>query len=120
MNFNDDKHLDVCQNIEAGIKREYDINPRLTDPLCILALDSGKIAIKHRFGFAQNESVASGADARGLVDWFVVVGLERIGKVNDLTLKEYVARLEKIKKSVVFHSGGGSRSYYQFIRSYFP
>ena len=120
MSFSDDKHLDVCQNIEAGIKHEYDLNPRLTDSLCIFGLDNAKIAIKQRFGFAKNESVSSAQDVQGVIEWCVTVGMERIGKVNDLTLKEYVARLEKIKGSVTKHARSGNRGYYEFIKHFMP
>ncbi|MES2952317.1 MAG: hypothetical protein V4858_27635 [Pseudomonadota bacterium] len=120
MSFNDDKHLDVCQNIETGLKHCYEINPRLTDSLCALAIDNAKIAIKQQFGFAKNESVTRAEDAQAVIDWCVTVGLERIGKINDLTLKEYVARLEKIKGSVVRHSKDGKRSYYEFVRNFLP
>jgi hypothetical protein len=113
MDFKDEKHLDVCQNIEYGLKHCYAINPRLTDSLCALAIDNAKIAIKQQFGFAKNEHVTSAEDAQAVIDWRVTVGLERIGKINDLTLKEYVSRLEKIKSSVVRHSKDGKRSYYE-------
>jgi hypothetical protein len=118
MSLNDDKHIDVLQNIEIGIKLEYERNPRLTDSTCILALDSAKTAIKQRFGFAQNESVIKAEDAQGIIAWCVEVGLDRIGKASDLTLKEYVACLEKIKRSVDRHAGAGRRSYYEFIKDY--
>jgi len=87
MNFNDDKHLDVCQNIEVGLKRQYESNPRLTDGLCTLALDSAKIAIKQYFGYAKNENVSSVEDLREIIDWCVAVGLERIEKINDELMK---------------------------------
>ena len=120
MDFSDDKHLDVCQNIEAGLKLEYERNPRLTDTLCILALENAKIAAKQQFGYAKNESVSSAVEIQGVIDWCAAVARERVGKINDLTLKEFVARLEKIKRSVQRHSGAGSRSYFEFIRKYFP
>lgn len=120
MSFNDDKHLDVCQNIEVGLKRQYEANPRLTDSICIFALDNAKIAIKQQFGYARNESVSPAEDAQGIIAWCVSLGQNRIGKVNDLTLKEFVARLEKIRRSVALHAGAGSRSYYEFIRDYLP
>ncbi|MGH8830079.1 MAG: hypothetical protein ACREXV_03195 [Polaromonas sp.] len=120
MDFNNDKHLDVCQNIEAGLKHEYERNPHLTDTLCILALENAKIAAKQQFGYAKNESVSGASDIQGVIEWCVAVACERVGKVNDLTLREFVARLEKIKRSVQLHSGAGSRSYYEFIRKYFP
>lgn len=120
MSFNDDKHLDVCQNIEYGLKHCYEINPRLTDTFCAFAIDNAKIAIKQQFGFAKNEHVTSAEDAQDVIDWCVTVGLERIGKINNLTLKEYVARLDKIKSSVVRHSNDGRRSYYEFVRNFLP
>ena len=118
--FNDDEHLDVCQNIEIGLKLEYDRNPHLTDSLCIFALENAKIAAKQQFGYAKNETIASVAVIQGVVQWCVSIARSRVGKVNDLTLKEFLARIEKIKRSVELHSGAGSRSYYEFIRKYFP
>ncbi len=120
MDVDDDKHLDVCQNIEHGLKREYERIPRLTDSLCILALEFAKIAVKQQFGYAKNESVSSAVEIQGVIQWCVAVAAERVGKVNDLTLQEFIACLEKIKRSVKLHSGAGSRSYYEFIRKYLP
>lgn len=42
----DDEHLDVCQNIEVGLKRQYELHTDLTDSICIFALDNAKIAIR--------------------------------------------------------------------------
>ena len=120
MNTDPDKHLDVCQNIEAGLKHLYDVDPRLTDTMCVFALENAKIAVKQRFGFAANEHVTNRADLRGVIDWCVQIGEERIGKVDDLTLKEYVGLIEKIRRSVVLHSEDGRRGYYEFIKSFLP
>jgi hypothetical protein len=43
--FGNDQHLDVCQNIELGLKRAYEVNPLLTDSQCVMALDNAKTAI---------------------------------------------------------------------------
>ncbi len=42
--FGNDQHFDVCQNIELGLKRAYEINPQLTDSQCVMALDNAKTA----------------------------------------------------------------------------
>lgn len=118
MDFYDDDHIDVCQNIEALLKLQYELHPQLTDSLCIVALDNTKIAIKQQFGFAQNESVSGLAEIQGIITVCVELGIERVGKVNALTLKEYVARLEKIKRSVARHMTYGNRAYYEFIKKY--
>lgn len=118
MDFNNDEHLDVCQNIEFGLRRQYELHPSLTDMKCIFALDNAKIAIKQEFGYAKNERVITSEDTRGIVDWCVNVGLERIDKVNNLTLKEYVNRIDKISRSVNRHSKFGTRGYYDFIKNY--
>ena len=120
MDFGDDKHLDVCQNIEVGLKQQYETNQHLTDTICIFALENAKVAVKKSFGFAQNERVSSATEVQGIIDWCVGVGRERIGKVNDLTIKEYVTRIEKIKRSVARHAADGSRSYYEFIKNFLP
>ncbi len=116
--FNDDAHLDVCQNIEIGLKKQYELNPDLTDVICIFALDNAKVAVKKQFGYAKNERVTDHSLAKGIIDWCVWVGAERVGKVNNLTLHEYLARIEKIKRSVIRHSEYGARSYYEFIKDF--
>lgn len=96
MDYSDDEHLDVCQNIEFGLKQQYEALPDLTDSLCVFALGAAKIAVKKQFGFARNERVPDNALARGIVEWCVAVAVDRIGKVNDLTLAEYLTRLDKV------------------------
>jgi len=118
MDFNDDVHLDVCQNIEVGLKAEYELHPELTDSLCMFGLENAIIAVKQEFGYAKNERVTNNPVVDGIIGWCVNVGMIRIGKVNDLTLKEYVARLQKIKKSVALHSSFGIRGYYEFIKEF--
>ena len=118
MDFNDDDLLDVCQNIEAGLKKQYEMNPALTDSICVFALENAKIAIKKEFGFAKNERVTDMEAARGAIEWCVAVGKERIEGASNFTLKEYLAQLEKIRKSVVRHSKSGTRGYFEFIKNY--
>ena len=116
--FKDDEHLDVCQNIEVGLKQEYEENPTLTDLLCINALENACIAIKQEFGYAKNQKVSASPETEGVINWCVSIGLERIGNVNELTLKDFIRRIDKIKKSVRRHSASGSRGYYEFIKNY--
>ena len=99
-NFADDSHLDVCHNIEATLVQCYRRDPKLTDLLCEFALDNAKIAIKQHFGFAQNERVSQSDSVAPIVAFCVCIGLERIGKINELTLKEFVVRLDKINATV--------------------
>lgn len=116
--FNDDKHLDVCRDIELGLKRQYELHPDLTDTQCIFALDNAKIAVKKHFGFAKNQRVPDHPLTQGIILGCVVVADERVGKINDLSLQEYLDRIEKIKRSVIRHSKFGARGYYEFIREY--
>jgi len=116
MGFEDDEHLDVCQNIEFGLKAEYEANPELTDTICMYALDNAKVAVKKKLGYAKNEKVTDLDCAKGIIDWCVRIGLQRIG--GDLPLKEYLKRIEKVKKSVRRHSVNGTRAYYEFIRQF--
>ena len=118
--FDDDPHLDVCQNIEAGLMQSYRSNARLTDVVCELALDNAKIAIKQHFGFAQNERVSQSDAVAPIVAFCVQIGQARIGKINDLTLKEFVARIDKVKASVRRHSHDGPRAYFAFVSPFFP
>jgi hypothetical protein len=120
MNLSDDKFLDVCQNIEAGLKIQYERNPGLTDERCAFALDQAKIAVKQRFGFARNESCKVGPDQQGIVDWCVEVAAKRVNNSNGPTLKEYLALLDKVRRSVRRHAPDGKRSYFHFIREFFP
>ena len=118
MNLNEDEHLDVCQSIEVGLCEQYELHPQLTDAQCIFALESAKIAIKKEFGYAKNEQVIAMEQTTGIISSCVAIGLERIDKVNNLTLKEYTNRLEKIRRSVKRHSKFGVRAYYEFVRNY--
>ena len=118
MGFEDDEYLDVCQNIEFGLMKEYENNPDLTDMTCIFALEHAKIAIKKQFGFASNEKVTDLEEVRGIIDWCVTLGLGRVKENQDLPLKEYVKRIEKVKKSVKRHSKFGARAYYEFIKKF--
>jgi hypothetical protein len=119
MDFNDDSHLDVCQNIEVGLKAQYELHPELTDSLCVFGLEHGIIAIKQKFGYANNMKISNDPLIQGIIKWCVEIGEERIGKLNNLTLQEYVARIKKIRKSVILHSSlGGQRGYYEFIKDY--
>ena len=56
--------------------------------MCIFALDSAKIAIKQQYGFAKSEKVTDHPLAMGIIDWCNAIGVERIGKINNLTLPE--------------------------------
>jgi hypothetical protein len=114
----DDEHLDVCQNIEVGLKRQYELHADFTDSICVFALDNAKIAIRKQCGFAKNERVTDHPLAKGIIEWCTGVGMERIGKVNNLTLAEYLARIEKISRSVKRHSEYGRRAYYEFIKNF--
>jgi hypothetical protein len=118
MTFKDDAHLDVCQNIEVGLKLKYEENSHLTDIKVMYALDNAKIAVKQLYGFAKNEQVIIDEDTKGIIEWCVSIAQERIGKINDLTLKEYLNRIDKVKRSVQRHSEYGRKGYYEFIKDY--
>lgn len=118
MDLNNARHLAICQNIEAGLKKQYELHPDLTDSLCMLALDNAKIAIKKQFGYAKNENVIEHPLTQDVIDWCVTIGLARIGTDNGVSLKEYVNLIDTIKRSVARHSAYGARAYYKFIRDY--
>lgn len=103
-----------CRDIEAGLKQEYELHPDLTDARCSLALDNARIAIKQRFGYARNESVSHHPLATGIIEWCVSIRRDRIGKINDLTLAEYLKAIEKVKRSVNRHSTEGRRAYFDY------
>ena len=120
MSFNDDKYLDVCQNIEAGLKVEYERNDGLTDEMCAYALERAKAAVKQQFGYGANESSSVSPELQGIVDWCVTVAGERVNESTGPTLKEFLARIDKVTRSVRRHAHDGSRSYYAFIREFLP
>ena len=120
MNFNDNKYLDVCQNIEAGLKVEYERNGSLTDERCAHALERAKVAVKQRFGYGANESSSVSSELQGIVDLCVSVAAERVNESTGPTLKEFLARIDKVTRSVRRHARDGSRSYYLFIREFLP
>lgn len=85
MRLNDDEFLDACQNIEAGLKIEYEQNPALTDERGAFALDQAKIAVKQRFGFAKNESCPVDRDRQEIIDWCVECAATRVDNSNGPT-----------------------------------
>ena len=120
MNSNDDPFLDICHAIETGLKAEYEKNPKLTDERCLFALDRAKIAVKQRFGFAANESCRVDPDLQGVVEGCVELAAQRVNDEHGPTLREFIARVDKIGRSVRRHGRGGNRSYYEFIREFLP
>jgi hypothetical protein len=119
--WGEDKHLDVCQNIEYVIKEHYELEPSFTDSVCLLTLHFSKIAVKQFYGYAENERVVSADANKKLILNLVELAAVRVGVVNDLTLKEYLARIEKIKQSVALHATHSNpRSYYEFIKPFLP
>jgi len=118
MKGGDDIHLDVLQNIEAGLKLEYENNPDLTDKTTIRGLENAKVAVKQEYGFGKSEKLVIDDDTRGMIKWCVYIGKERINKINNLTLKEYLSKIDKVKRSVQRHSEYGKRAYYEFIKDF--
>ena len=120
MNFGDDKYLDVCQNIEVGLKVAYERDSGLTDEMCSYALERAKAAVKQRFGYGKNEPSSVRPELQGIVDWCVLVAAERVNESTGPTLKDFLARMDKVNRSVRRHARDGSRSYYEFIREFLP
>ncbi|SBT07346.1 hypothetical protein ACCAA_420054 [Candidatus Accumulibacter aalborgensis] len=118
MGLEDDEHIDVCEDIEIELKRQYEVHADLTDAICIFALESAKTAVRKQCGFAKNEKIPDHPLAQGIIAACVAIGMARIGKVNHLTLAEYLARIDKIKRSVRRHSAFGARGYYEFIQRF--
>jgi hypothetical protein len=112
------QELYLCSAVETGLSAEYQRSPELTDALCIVGLDNAIIAVKQKFGFARNEAVLSHPAIDDIVAHVVNIGVDSIGKTGDLTLKDYIAVINKIKKSVMRHSAFGPRAYYDFIKNY--
>ena len=118
MDPKNDLQLGICQAIETHLRAEYEAIPELTDALCIVGLDNSIIAVKQKFGFAKNEKVLNHPAIDGIVAHVVDIGVDNIGKDNDVTLKDYVALITSIKKSVIRHSSFGPCAYYEFIRNF--
>ena len=119
MESRDDIHLDVLIEIEQSLMSEYERNADLNDTICVFGLENAVVAIKKKYGYAKNESVSDMPSVQGIVNSCVQIGMARIDNVNNLTLKEYVKRIDKVKKSVIRHSKSGSRGYYEFIKRFF-
>ena len=120
MTLTEQKTLAICQNIEFGLKQEYEKNPELTDSSCARALDCAKVACKHQFGFGKNESVSITEGSQGIIGFCVAIALKQVRELETLTLKEYLSCIEKVRRSVVLHSQDGRRAYYEFIRHFLP
>ena len=114
----DDKYIDICQDIEIGLKNAYESNASLTDDRCAYALDRAKIAVKQRFGFAIKESCNVAPDLQVILDSCVEVAVAHVNKPNGPDLREFLALIEKVRRSVRRHSQDGNRAYYNFVRQF--
>ena len=111
------RELALCLAIETGLVAQYRMKPELTDTLCIIGLDNAMIALKQKFGFARNEAVLSRPVIDDIVAHVVNIGVANVN-VDGLTLKDFVAVINKIKKSVTRHSAYGPRAYFTFVKNY--
>lgn len=111
------RELSLCMAIETGLSAQYHLKPELTDALCIIALDNAIVAFKQQFGFASNETVLSRPVIDDIVSHVVNIGVDNVN-IDGLTLKDFVAVINKIKKSVTRHSAFGPRAYFGFIKEY--
>jgi hypothetical protein len=118
LSWEEDTHLDVLQNIESGLKILYEENTDLIDSKVIIGLENAKIAIKQHFGYSKNEKVRDEQYLQAVIQFCIEIGINRINKINDLTLKQYCSLIEKVKRSVKRHSEYGKRGYYEFIKNY--
>lgn len=116
--MNSEQELSLCNFVEAGLNAIYAADHELTDGMCVLGLDNAVIALKQRFGFAKNETVLSRPSIDPIIEHVVDIGVSAIEEVDGVTLKDYIAVVIKIKKSVIRHSVFGPRAYYDFIRNY--
>ena len=96
------RELSLCMAIETGLSAQYRLNPELTDALCIIGLDNAIVALKQKFGFARNETVLSRPVIDDIVAHVVNIGVDNVN-IDGLTLKDFVAVVTKIKKSVTRH-----------------
>jgi hypothetical protein len=116
--MNAEQELSLCQGIETELRMEYDKTAELTDALCAIGLDNTIIALKHHFGFARNETVLIHPAFAGIIDGISEMGITIIGNTEGITLKDFIAVINKIKKSVIRHSADGPSAYYAFIKQY--
>lgn len=111
------REIALCLMIETGLAAQYHMKPELTDALCIIGLDNAMTAVKQKFGFAGNETVLSHPAIDGVVAHVVNIGVDNVN-VDGLSLKDFVAVANKIKKSVTRHSTFGPRAYFKFVKDY--
>jgi hypothetical protein len=97
------KQLALLMGIESGLKTVYEIYPDLTDSLCELALDNAKNAVKHEFGYAANETVAWAPNTKAVIGLITILGKRLVEENSDITLKDFLTAMEKVKRSVARH-----------------
>ncbi len=114
-----EKYLDVLQNIEFGLKQVYENNADASDSDIIISLPKAIISIKQKNGFAKNQDASpKNQTEKDVIDYISEIAEARIGKINNLTLKEYIKCINKVEKSVKRHNAYGRRGYYEFIKNY--
>lgn len=113
-----DMELSLCNFVETSLSIIYESIPELTDGMCVLGIDNAVLALKQHYGFAKNETVLKRPVIDDIVESLVALGVAAIDEKMDVSLKDFIAVLTKIKKSVIRHSAFGPRAYYDFVKNY--
>ncbi|KJV05224.1 hypothetical protein VZ94_19780 [Methylocucumis oryzae] len=114
----EDTYLLLLMDIEADLVTEYERNPNLTDTQCIFGLENAKVAVKQRFGFGKSETIKRNPEIDNIINGCVQVANKYFGKIDGITLKDFITQIDKIMRSVRRHSEHGHRAYYQFVKDY--
>lgn len=114
----EDTYLLLLMDIETGLVGEYERNPNLTDSQCIFGLENAKIAVKQHFGFGKSETIKHHPEIDNIIEGCVQVADKYVGKIDNITPKDFITQIDKIIRSVQRHSEYGHRSYYKFIKDY--
>ena len=114
---NQDKHLDVLQNIENGLVELYVKFDSLTDSQVVMGLDYAEIALNQLNGYSKGRHVnREGAYGEVISAIMEVYNLRmKIGGIDSGT---FIQCVKQVKNSVERHRHHGIRGYYEFVKNF--
>lgn len=114
---NQDKNLDVLQNIEFSLVKLYEKFKNLKDSEVVMGIEYAEILISQKQGYSKGRHVNQ-EGIYGDVIMAILDIYELRMKVGNIDWNTFIGCLRQVRNSVERHRQHGIRGYYEFIKNY--
>ena len=114
---NQDKNLDILQNIEFFLVKLYERNKILKDSEVVMGLEYAEILIYQKQGFSKGRHV----DQEGIYGEVIMAIIETYEfrmELDNIDWNTFIGCLKQVRNSVERHRQHGIRGYYEFIKNF--